>query len=96
MLPSYRCVQCVVPLPPTSRRHLASWRPVKRDVRATMEVFENKAWAQLNKEIQVYFTSRTLVCTNSPQFESTKKSLQVPVRSLQLVLTMVFYWINQL
>ena len=52
-----------------------------------------ETWGQFNKEIQVYFTSWTLVFTNSHQFESTKSS-QVPVRSLQLVLTMVFYWIQ--
>ena len=31
-----------------------------------------RSWGQFNKEIQVYFTSRTLVFTNSHQFESTK------------------------
>ena len=36
---------------------------------------------QFNKGIQVYFTSRTLVFTNSHQFESTKSLYKFPLEA---------------
>ena len=62
-----------------------------------LRIFEQaKVWetwvqtrGQFSKEIQVYFTSRTLVFTNSHQFESTKSLCKFPLEAP----TMVFYWI---
>ena len=44
------------------------------------------SWGQFNKEIQVYFTSRTLVFTNSHQFESTKIIYKFPLEASNLYL----------
>ena len=41
---------------------------------------------QFNKEIQVYFTSRTLVFTNSHQLESTKSLYKFPLEASNLYL----------
>ena len=41
---------------------------------------------QFNKEIQVYFTSRTLVFTNSHQFEFTKSLYKFPLEASSLYL----------
>ena len=41
---------------------------------------------QFNKEIQVYFTSRTLVSTNSHQFESTESLCKFPLEASNLYL----------
>ena len=51
---------------------------------------------QFNKEIQVCFTSRTLVCTNSHQFESTKSLYRSPLEASNLYLQWYSSGFNQL
>ena len=51
---------------------------------------------QFNKEIQVYFTSRTLVFTNSQQFESTKSLYKFPLEASNLYLQWYSIGFNQL
>ena len=53
-------------------------------------------WAQFNKEIQEYLTSRTLVFTNSHQFESTKSLYKVPLEASDLYLQWYSIRFNQL
>ena len=55
-----------------------------------------KPWGQFNKEIQVYFTSRTLVFTNSHQFESTKSPYKFPLEASNLYLQWYSIGFNQL
>ena len=55
--------------------------------------FNVLCWGQFNKEIQVYFTSRTLVFTNSHQFESTYK---FPLEASNLYLQWYSIGFNQL
>ena len=47
---------------------------------------QDRAWGQFNKEIQVSFTSRTLVFTNSHQFGSTKGLYKFPLEASSLYL----------
>ena len=51
---------------------------------------------QFNKEIQVYFTSRTLVFANSHQFESTKSLYKFPLEASNLYLQWYSIGFNQL
>ena len=51
---------------------------------------------QYNKEIQVYFTSRTLVFTTSLQFESTKSLYKFPLEASSLYLQWYSIGFNQL
>ena len=53
-------------------------------------------WGQFNKEIQMYFTSRTLVFTNSHQFESTKSLYKFPLEACNLYLQCYSIGFNQL
>ena len=54
------------------------------------------SWGQFNKEIQVYFSSRTLVFTNSHQFESTKSLYKFPLEASNLYLQWYSIGFNQL
>ena len=48
--------------------------------------FQDLSRSQFNKEIQVYFRSRTLVFTNSHQFKSTKSLYKFPLEASNLYL----------
>ena len=63
---------------------------------ATLHKSICKFWGQFNKEIQVYFTSRTLVFTNSHQFESTKSLYKFPLEASNLYLQWYSIGFNQL
>ena len=53
-------------------------------------------WCQFNKEIKVYFTSGTLVFTNSHQFESTKRLYKFLLEASNLYLQWYSIGFNQL
>ena len=53
-------------------------------------------WGQFNKEIQVSFTSRTLVFTNSHQLESTKSLYKFPLEASNVYLQWYSIGFNQL
>ena len=53
-------------------------------------------WGQFKKEIQVYFTSQSLVFTNSHQFESTKRFYKFPLEASNLYLQWYSIGFNQL
>ena len=59
-------------------------------------LYENAIRGQFNKEIQVYFTSGTLVFTNSHQFESTKSLYKFPLEASNLYLQWYSIGFNQL
>ena len=51
---------------------------------------------QFHKEIELYFTSRTLVLTNSHQFKSTKSLYKFPLEASNLYLQWYSIGFNQL
>ena len=53
-------------------------------------------WSQFNQEMQVYFTSRTLVFTNSHQLQSTKSLYKFPLEASNLYLQWYSIGFNQL
>ena len=57
---------------------------------------ENLTVGQFNKEMQVYFKRRTLVFTNSHQFESTKSLCKFPLEASNLYLQWYSIGFNQL
>ena len=57
---------------------------------------QHETWGPFNKETQVYFTSRTLVFTNSHQFESTKSLYKFLLEASNLYLQWYPIGFNQL